>query len=128
VPAENLVRWKPVLLVGAAILVGVHVFAAVGHGGGGWIEEYGFPAALWDFFDVSFSDPLLTAGVSDFAVLIVAFAVVMLRLVPADERRTPRTLGWLTLFLVFPGLGALLAPLWLPLGPCAPAGVTRRMR
>lgn len=109
----NAHRWKAPLLIAATALVGVHVFAAVVQDDGGWLEQYGLPDALVDFVDVSFSDPLLTAGVSDFAVLIVAFAVALFSALPAAERATRRSITWLLLYLVFPGLGALLAPLWL---------------
>lgn len=106
-------RWRPALVVALIAFVAVQVFAAVAQGDGGWTGEYGFPAALVDFFDLSLGDPLLTAGVTDFVVLIVAFGFWALADLPAATRWSGRTYAWLVAYGLFPGLGVLLYVLWL---------------
>jgi hypothetical protein len=71
--------------------------------------------AIWKFFVLSFKDPVLSAGLSDFAVVATLCATWIYDLAP-EERRRPRTIVWLVIYVLFPGLGALLYPLWIRRG------------
>lgn len=104
---------RNLLLATAIALVALHVFHAFAQGDGGWWNEHENVGALWGFFDLSLNDPLLSAGLSDFAVVAVLFGIWMYTDLPPDERRKPRTFAWLASYAIFPGLGALLYLLWL---------------
>ncbi len=104
---------RTALLVTAVALVALHVFHALIQGDGGWWGEHDNVGALWGFFDLSFNDPLLSAGLSDFAVVAVLFGIWMWADLPQEQRMTPKTGAWLLSYVVFPGLGALLYLLWL---------------
>lgn len=105
---------RALLLATLAVLLGLHVFHAFAQGDGGWWSEHdGVFNAIWEFFDLSLDDPVLSAGLSDFAVVVVLFGVWMYTDLPPAERRRPRTFAWLASYVVFPGLGALLYLLWL---------------
>lgn len=104
---------RTALLATAVVLVAFHVFHAFVQGDGGWWNEHDNVGALWGFFDLSFNDPLLSAGLSDFTVVAVLFGIWMWADLPAEQRRTPKTAAWLLSYAVFPGLGALLYLLWL---------------
>lgn len=95
-------------------LLSLHVFHALFQGGGGWNRKHnGLGGAVWKFFDLSFKDPVLSAGLSDFAVVATLCASWMYTDLPLEERKRPRTYAWLLIYVLFPGLGALLYPLWI---------------
>jgi hypothetical protein len=95
-------------------LLALHFFHARVQGGGGWNTRHkGLLGAIWKFFDLSFKDPVLSAGLSDFAVVATLCGTWMYQDLPVQDRHRPRTYVWLTIFVLFPGLGALLYPLWI---------------
>jgi hypothetical protein len=91
------------LLVPYAI---IQVFAALD-----WVPKYGLDS-LDAFIDLSTSDPLLVAAMTDYHVLELIIGVWMLADLPAPRWR-PRTFIWLTAFIIYPGLGPILYFLWL---------------
>lgn len=94
--------------------VGLHVYHALIQGGGGWRRRHGgLGGAIVAFFRQSADDPVMSAGFSDFAAVATMLGAWMLVELPPEDRRRPRTLAWLGLFVLFPGLGALLYPLWI---------------
>src|SRR5690606_25470372 len=75
---------------------------------GGIVGKYGFWQAFPEFFTMSWGDPLLAAGLSDFMMVIAIVLVWLLFDLPADRRWGGRTWLWLISYIVFPGLGLLL--------------------
>lgn len=47
-------RYRMLLVASLVVFLALQGFAALSQGDGGWAGEYGFPAAIVDFFDVSF--------------------------------------------------------------------------
>lgn len=92
--------------------VALHVYHARSQDGGGWKARHG---GLWGaivaFFRQSKNDPVMSAGLSDFAVVAVVLGTKLLYTLPPETRWSPRTKAWLVLYTVFPGLGALVFPL-----------------
>lgn len=76
-----------------------------------WIPKYGFDS-LNAFIDLSSSDPLLVAAMTDYHMLELIIGVWMLADLPRPRWR-PRTFMWLTAFIIYPGLGPILYFLWL---------------
>lgn len=100
--------------IAVVALLGFHVFHALIQGKGGWRREHGgLAGAVLGFFRLSFGDPVLSAGLSDFAAVAAVLGFWMYADLSAQERRRPRTFVWLALYTLFPGLGALLYPLWI---------------
>ena len=98
-------------------LLALHLFHALFQGGGGWNRKHnGIFGAIWKFFELSISDPVLSAGLSDFAVIATLLGAWMYADLPEEERNRPRTYLWLLSYVLFPGLGALLYPLWIRKG------------
>jgi hypothetical protein len=100
--------------IAVVALLGIHVFHALVQGNGGWRGEHGgLSGAILAFFRLSFRDPVLSAGLSDFAAVAGVLGFWMYADLPPQDRRRPRTFAWLALYTLFPGLGALLYPLWI---------------
>lgn len=96
------------------ILLILHLFHAFIQGGGGWRAKHdGLGGAIHRFFAMSFGDPVLSAGLSDFGAVVGMLGFWMYTDLAPNERRHPRTFIWLTIYILFPGLGALLYPLWI---------------
>ena len=76
-----------------------------------WIPKYGLDS-LDAFIDLSSSDPLLVAAMTDYHMLELIIGVWMVADLPRPRWR-PRTLVWLAAFLIYPGLGPILYFLWL---------------
>jgi hypothetical protein len=99
--------------VTAAFLL-LHAYHGLVQGGGGWNKKHhGLRGAIWQFFMLNAKDPVLSAGMSDFVVVAVMFAVWMVNDLPAGQRNSLRVKIWLVIYTLFPGLGALLYRLWL---------------
>lgn len=98
--------------------VALHVWHATTQGGGGWRERHGgLWGAIKQFFLLSADDPVLSAGLSDFAVVAVVFGTAVVYELPPEMRGSWRVKVWLVVYTVFPGLGALLYLVWLrPVG------------
>lgn len=110
----NSLKQQRALKATLVLLLGFHVFHALFQGGGGWNKKHnGLLGAIWKFFALSFKDPVLSAGLSDFAVVATLCATWMYTDLPQEERQRPRTYVWLLIYVLFPGLGALLYPLWI---------------
>lgn len=106
-------RSVPATTAVVALLV-LHVYHAFLQGGGGWNRRHGgLQGAIPRFFELSFRDPVLSAGLSDFGAVAAVLGYWMYTDIPPEQRRRPRTFVWLTIYTVFPGLGALLYPLWI---------------
>lgn len=107
-------RARGLLTVTTVGFVGLHVFHARVQGGGGWRARHGgLLGAIWQFFRLSADDPVLSAGLSDFAVVATLFGMTLVFELPPGQRWTLRTKLWLVLYTLFPGLGALVFLLFL---------------
>ncbi|MGH9036265.1 MAG: hypothetical protein ACRD0O_10915 [Acidimicrobiia bacterium] len=100
-------------LVALGIFIPLQIHATFIQGDGGFVGEYGLLQAFVEFFENSLDDPILTAGLIDFAVVGFVLAAWMISELPARRRWNGKTLVWLLSYCVFPGLGALLYLLWL---------------
>lgn len=77
-----------------------------------WIPRYGLDS-LHAFVDLSSSNPLLVAAMTDYHVLELIIGVWMVADLPRPTRWRPRTFVWLAAFITYPGLGPILYFLWL---------------
>lgn len=77
-----------------------------------WIPRYGLDS-LRAFLDLSSSNPLLVAAMTDYHVLELIIGVWMVADLPRSTRWRPRTFVWLAAFIIYPGLGPILYFLWL---------------
>ncbi len=82
-------------------------------GPGGIVESYGFLNAFPVYFELSFGDPLLSAGVVDFMVVIIIALLWMLHELREIKPSPAKLTIWIISYLVFPGLGFFLFFLWL---------------
>ena len=99
------VRRKLLLLLLVPYVV-IQVVAALD-----WIPKYGLDS-LRAFIDLSKSDPLLVAAMTDYHMLELIIGTWMVADLPRPRWR-PRTFVWLAAFIIYPGLGPVLYFLWL---------------
>ncbi|SKF70807.1 Uncharacterised protein [Mycobacteroides abscessus subsp. bolletii] len=92
----------------------LHVWHGTRQGGGGWRTRHGgLWGAIRQFFVLNAKDPVLSAGMSDFLVVATLLGVKLVYELPAEERWTWKTRLLLPIYVLFPGLGALLFFIWL---------------
>lgn len=99
-----------VLLVGFLVLQG---YASGVAGNPGWIQKYGVIGAFIAYIELSLADPIMLAGLIDFLTLGLLAATLMISQMPAAHRWRLSTWVWLIVFVIYPGLGAILYFLWL---------------
>jgi hypothetical protein len=75
---------------------------------GGIAGRYTFKEGFTEFVNMSFADPLLTAGFIDFMTIALVFAIILVADIPRGQRMGWRTWVFLIAYIVFPGLGLLL--------------------
>ena len=113
-PAPESTRRRAGFTAAVVVLLAFHVWHAFFQGGGGWRRKHdGLLGAIVKFFTLSLGDPVLSAGLSDFGAVAGVLGFWMYSDIPAEQRHRPRTFVWLAVFTLFPGLGALLYPLWI---------------
>lgn len=104
---------RTVMLLVLVVFLALQVYAATSAAGGGWYAKYGALGAFTAYIDLSLADPIMLAGLIDFVTLGALAATLMITQLPEHKRWSGKTWAWLVLFIIYPGLGALIYFLWL---------------